>query len=239
MCQGGQGNFMQEGQTGPMTNVRPGFTPGGPDDPAQGGTGYYGGGSATWGGDYGRGWGNPWGKWSPHVQNPGMPSEWSPHVQNPGMPSGGDAIGGTAGWTDESTIGGGPRPYPMPGFRPAPGIGVGEGVSHPGGYVQNPGMPRPINGPGNRIGGPAGGYVQNPGMPIPPNGPGNMIGGPEGLLGDPFSGIKGGRLAEAQRLAGLGKMGRAKQQIELGGGTWNKNIHRALRGGPIRSRSMS
>ena len=49
MCQGGsQGNFMQEGQTGPMTNVRPGF-----------------GGSASWGGNYGNqinsGYGNGWG----------------------------------------------------------------------------------------------------------------------------------------------------------------------------------
>ena len=44
MCQGGQGNF----------NMRqPGFTPGGANDPAQGGSGYYGGGSASWGGNYG------------------------------------------------------------------------------------------------------------------------------------------------------------------------------------------
>ena len=45
MCQGGsQGNFNMQ---------QPGFTPGGANDPAQGGSGYYGGGSASWGGNYG------------------------------------------------------------------------------------------------------------------------------------------------------------------------------------------
>jgi hypothetical protein len=39
---------------------------------------------------------------------------------------------------------------------------------------------------------------------------------------DPFAGIKRGRLAEAMRFADAGMMGRAKQQVELGGGTWVK-----------------
>ena len=46
---------------------------------------------------------------------------------------------------------------------------------------------------------------------------------------DIFGGIKRGRLAEAQRYADAGMFGRAKQQIELGGGTWNKDISRKLR----------
>ena len=94
MCQGGQGNF----------NMRqPGFASGGPDDPAQGGTGYYGGGSASWGGDYGN-WANKnvppggnFGNWGGNPNASGLvwgtsgPSPypgwgWSPPVQNPGMP---------------------------------------------------------------------------------------------------------------------------------------------------------
>ena len=46
---------------------------------------------------------------------------------------------------------------------------------------------------------------------------------------DIFGGIKRGRMAEAQRYADAGMFGRAKQQIELGGGTWNKDISRKLR----------
>lgn len=39
---------------------------------------------------------------------------------------------------------------------------------------------------------------------------------------DPFSGVSAGRLAEAKRYADAGMMGRAKQQVELGGGTWDE-----------------
>lgn len=46
MCQGGQGN-LQGGMR------RPGFNTGGFNDPANGGFGYYGGGTSSWGGDYG------------------------------------------------------------------------------------------------------------------------------------------------------------------------------------------
>lgn len=46
MCQGGQGN-LQGGMR------RPGFNSGGFNDPANGGFGYYGGGTSSWGGDYG------------------------------------------------------------------------------------------------------------------------------------------------------------------------------------------
>ena len=37
---------------------------------------------------------------------------------------------------------------------------------------------------------------------------------------DPFAGVSAGRLAEAKRFADAGMIGRARQQIVLGGGTW-------------------
>jgi len=40
---------------------------------------------------------------------------------------------------------------------------------------------------------------------------------------DPFAGVSAGRLAEAKRYADAGMFGRAKQQIELGGGTWDES----------------
>ena len=45
-----------------------------------------------------------------------------------------------------------------------------------------------------------------------------------------FSDVSRGRLAEARKYAGQGMFGRAKQQIERGGGEWSKAMHRALRG---------
>jgi hypothetical protein len=45
-----------------------------------------------------------------------------------------------------------------------------------------------------------------------------------------FSDVKRGRLAEAMKYAGQGMFGRAKQQIELGGGDWSTAMHLALRG---------
>lgn len=43
-----------------------------------------------------------------------------------------------------------------------------------------------------------------------------------------FSGVSPGRMAEARRFAQGGQMGRAKQQFELGGGTWNPQVHRMI-----------
>jgi len=45
-----------------------------------------------------------------------------------------------------------------------------------------------------------------------------------------FSDVSRGRLAKAREYAGQGMFGRAKQQIERGGGEWSKAMHRALRG---------
>lgn len=162
-----------------------------------------------------------------YVQNPGMPSVGGPRPVRPGgMVRPGFPSGQVPG---PGLIGGGPMPTPGPGWtsgiKPPPQMGVGEGVLYPGMPVQNPGMP--VKNPGMP--------VQNPGMPVPRPGPGNAIGGvaPNPGMGDPFSGVSRGRLAEAQRLAALGKMGRAKQQVELGGGAWNPAMHRALKTGGL------
>jgi hypothetical protein len=46
---------------------------------------------------------------------------------------------------------------------------------------------------------------------------------------DPFSGVNADRLAEAQRYADAGMMGRAKLAFEQGGGVWSKDIHRRMK----------
>jgi len=160
-------------------NMRlPGFTPGGPDDPANGGTGYYNGGN-------------------PPVQNHGM---LMPKGPIDGVISGG---GG--------------------GLRPAP-------------PVQNPGMPTPGGNPQGWYdrGGPGnpGTPVQNPGMPMP-GGPGTPIDNgpvmkpvPGGRLAD---GLQKGTLGGVRDFIQAGKMGRAKQAFEAGGGKWNSDVARRLR----------
>lgn len=40
---------------------------------------------------------------------------------------------------------------------------------------------------------------------------------------------KGSNWTQAQDFAKKGKFGRAKQQVELGGGTWSKDMHRSLK----------
>ena len=141
-----------------------------------------------------------------YVQNPGMPAIGGPRPIRPGgMVRPAFPLGPVPG---PGLIGGGPMPPQGPGWtsgiKPPPQMGVGEGVSYPG-------MPIPRPGAGNAIGS----VASNPGM------------------GDPFSDVSRGRLAEAQRLAALGKMGRAKQQIELGGGAWNPAMQRALKTGGL------
>ena len=167
MAGGAQGNFNMQ---------RPGFTPGGVNDPAQGGSGYTMGGSASWGGNYG------------NQINPGVGVGYQNYLPSMGS--------------------GNPWDWNVPYNGPA--LGVGGTGKPPVPSIQNPGNP----------GLP---YVQNPGMSVMPNGPENIR--------NPFANVSSGRLAEAQRLAGLGKMGRARQQIERGGGTWNTDIHKALKSG--------
>ena len=202
MCNSGMG-----GQSN--SYAMPGFVPGGPNDPALGGSGYQ---------TYPRPpMGNPIG-YNPPVQNPGMPSfpngpgnminnpilqpivgngGFQPPVQNPGM-----AMPGTQG---PSLIEGG----------------------NPFVNVQNPGMPS--------MGGSFRPPVQNPGMKMPPsNVPGNLIdGGPQGKVYNPhtapFQGLSKGTMPSTKRFVQAGKMGRAKQAFEAGGGKWTKSVHKQLK----------
>lgn len=215
MCQGGQGNFMQEGQTGPMTNVRPGF-----------------GGSASWGGDYGNwanknvppggnfgnwggnpnasglvwgtsgpspypGWGglvpegNPWGQWSPPVQNPGMPPAGkspigSTETSLPANPFAGIDAGRLAQAQRFANAG-------MFG-RAQQQIGLGGGNwDDVGGLLRQDAKENP--------------YVKGSSM------------------GFDWGDATAGRLAKAKELAAAGKMGQAKQMYERGGGKWSPGMH--------------
>ena len=141
---------------------------------------------------------------------------------------------------------------PVPAVMPGGGMPqpVFEGMATGGGYG-----PGPINqfggaqqfGPGSGLlGNIMGGGMQQAVMPEgwdqqgPPLSatPGAPAMGQPGIgqpgMAEPQPqydpGVSAGRLAEAQRLAGLGQMGRAKQQWELGGGTWGGDAHRFLRG---------
>ena len=55
---------------------------------------------------------------------------------------------------------------------------------------------------------------------------------------NPFAGIKAGRLAEAQRYADAGMMGRAREQILLGGGTWGRDNKKTDAAGLIFSKAL-
>jgi len=86
MCQGGQGNFNMQ---------RPGFATGGANDPAQGGSGYYGGGSASWGGNYGNqinpGVGVGYQNYLPSMGD-GNPWNWNVPYNGPYMGFGGQGL---------------------------------------------------------------------------------------------------------------------------------------------------
>lgn len=86
--------------------------------------------------------------------------------------------------------------------------------------------PQPITGgniPGLRPD--PGGMIQSP--PTPPTNIGTtQPPPPPAYMG--HQQVSRGRLAEAQRLAGLGQMGKAKQQWELGGGDWGSGAHKFL-----------
>ncbi len=224
--------------------VRPGFFPGGQNDPAMGGGGYYTPRPAP---------GNQFPEAYPGIGGGGMPQ--------PGYPGMG-GFGGFGGFGGMGVMGG----YPgMPQFQPPGGgmnpylgqvMGYGGGFNYPqpsfpGGMTQ-PGFPSgapswmPSGAPSHRpgpglIGGTGGGMpgqiaegtfnpgpnVQNPGMPNHGLAPKNPPPGPA-----PFKpNVSAGRLAEAQRLAAAGKMGRAKQQWEKGGGTWSTQAHKFLKNG--------
>ncbi len=112
-----------------------------------------------------------------------------------------------------------------PGF---PGVDPGFRHDPTGGGMQRPGFPS-FGDPGGmqRPGFPS--FGDPGGMPPPTKAPQPPGGGAVGAPA-PDWGVSAGRMAEAQRLAGLGQMGRAKQQWELGGGDWGKGAHQFLRG---------
>ncbi len=183
---------------------RPGFTPGGPNDPASGGSGYTGGGMGrimaqnafgsdmvnrgsggtdSWGGNYGDQTGYrfaPGGPNDPADVTRVIGPDWN--VQNPGMgywPGGGHPLPprwGNAG-------------YPDSGW--GSGIQQGVGISEPA-----PGTPGNADGTNETV-------------------------TAETAQSNPWAGISQGRLGQAQRFANAGQFGRAKQQIGLGGGNWD------------------
>ena len=133
------GPIMDYNQPGGLGMRLPGFVPGGPDDPANGGSGYYNGGGIL-----------------------------NPH----------------------------------------------QGAAPP--RIQNPGILRPENNvPENRIGGGARGEVYNP-KPKPK---------PQGA----FQGLSKGTMPSMKKHVQAGKMGKAKQAFEAGGGKWTKDVHKRLK----------
>ena len=221
MCQGGQGNFNMQ---------RPGFTPGGANDPAQGGSGYYGGGSASWGGNYGNqidpnmtqgptvdgissrtfsypaqggGWGNPWGGQGGGWGNPwGGPVPegnwgWSPPVQNPGMPP--------AGQSPIESTETSPPADPFAGIS-AGRLGQAQRFANAGMF----GRAKQQIGLGGGNWADVGGLLRK------------QAGETENYGGDwNWGGISDANLAQAQRFANAGMMGRAKG---LFGDDWNKQM---------------
>ena len=216
MCQGGQGNF----------NMRqPGFASGGPDDPAQGGTGYYGGGSASWGGDYGN-WANKnvppggnFGNWGGNPNASGLvwgtsgPSPypgwgWSPPVQNPGMP--------VTPPTSENLIN--PNTQTTPPANPFAGIDAGR-LAQAQRYA-NAGL----FGRAKQQIGLGGGNWDNVGGLLRQDAKENpYVKGSS--MGFDWGDATAGRLAKAKELAAAGKMGQAKQMYERGGGKWSPGMH--------------
>ena len=184
MCQGGQGNFNMQ---------QPGFTPGGANDPAQGGSGYYGGGQGN-----------------SYARRPGFS-----YARRPGFVAGGPddpAQGGTGYYRGGSASWGGNY-----GNQINSGYGNGWGTNpFPG--AGNPWNPWNAFGSGSYMGT----GTQNQGMNYNnTQDASTALGNQQGTSTDPFAGISAGRLGQAQRFADAGMFGRAKQQIGLGGGNWD------------------
>ncbi len=190
---GGQGN----------SYAQPGFLPGGPNDPALGGSGY---------------------QTYPNRPPMGNPIGYNPPVQNPGMPSFPNGPGNMINNPIFQPIGGNggfQPPVQNPGMAmPGTGVSLIEGGNPFVGAdminVPNPGMP------------PAGG-----GFKPPVQNPGTLIdGGPQGRPYNPqgaFQNLAKGTMPSMKRFVQAGKMGQAKKAFEAGGGTWNKSVHRRLK----------
>lgn len=226
----------------------PGFVPGGPNDPALGGSGYTNGGSFN-GGNVQPGFiiggqndpalGGSGYQTYPNRPPMGNPIGYNPPVQNPGMPSFPNGPGNMRNNPILQPIvgnGGFQPPVQNPGMA-MPGtegpLLIGGSNPYPDniniGYqppVQNPGMPP--------MGGSFRPPVRNPGMPMPPsNVPENRIdGGARGEVYNPkaaFQNLAKGTMPSVKRFVEAGTMGRAKKAFEAGGGTWNKSVHKRLK----------
>lgn len=254
MCQGGQGNFQ-----GGMR--RPGFISGGVNDPAYGGSGYYNGGTSSWGGDYGdMGYaenGNPM---------PPPQQGQNGYAQNQGMNYSNTQDASTARGNQQETstdpfagisagrLGQAQRFADAGMFgRAKQQIGLGGGNwDDVGGLLrQQAGETDNYGGDWNWGGASDADVAQaqrfaNAGM----------MGRASGLFGDNWNRqmatqlqaeskanpyVKGssmgfdwgdasaGRLAKAKEFATAGKMGRAKQMYERGGGKWSPGIGNQFR----------
>ena len=110
--------------------------------------------------------------------------------------------GGPAGWGNP---GGGVRTHDLqpgdPGYGAQPGGGTNQGTPVPG--QGQPGAPTMIGQPQQPYTGP----------------------GPNGFA----HADRGSNFGKASSYAARGMMGKAKQQIEQGGGTWGKGMHKFLK----------
>ena len=215
MAGGAQGNFNMQ---------RPGFTPGGVNDPAQGGSGYTTGGSASWGGNYGNqinpgvgvgyqnylpsmGDGNPW-NWNVPYNGPYMGVGGQGYVQNPGMP--------VTPPTSENLIN--PNTQTTPPANPFAGIDEGR-LAQAQRYA-NAGL----FGRAKQQIGLGGGNWDNVGGLLRQDAKENpYVKGSS--MGFDWGDATAGRLAKAKELAAAGKMGQAKQMYERGGGKWSPGMH--------------
>ena len=144
---------------------------------------------------------HPGGGFQPPVQNPGMP------VPNPGMPMR-PGLGDAGGMM-------------LPGFVPGGPDDPARGGS---GYMNGGG----ILGGGNRIDGGPNGKVYNPNPGSRPK----IDGGPQGNVYNPngaFQGLAKGTMPSTKKHVQSGKMGKAKQAFEAGGGKWTKDVHKRLK----------
>lgn len=202
MCQGGQGNF----------NMRqPGFVSGGANDPAQGGTGYYGGGSASWGGNYGNqinpGVGTGYQNLLPSMGD-GNPWSWNVPYTGPYMGVGGQ---GNPPGVQQVT-------HTTPAADPYAGIDAGrlaqaQRFADAGMF----GRAKQQIGLGGGNWDDVGGLLRQEAKSDP------YVKGSS--MGFDWGDATAGRLAKAKELAAAGKMGQAKQMYERGGGKWSPGMH--------------
>lgn len=209
MCQGGQGN-LQGGMR------RPGFNTGGFNDPANGGFGYYGGGTSSWGGDYGdMGYtenGNPMSNFGSRF-NMGTGGGYGQqgqngYAQNQGMNYSNTQDASTARGNQQGT-----STDPFAGIK-AGRLGQAQRFADAGMF----GRAKQQIGLGGGNWDDVGGLLRQ------------QAGETDNYGGDwNWGDASAGRLAKAKEFATAGKMGRAKQMYEKGGGKWSPGIGNQFR----------